>query len=852
MGSKRGPKEFVKGITYHGKNLRLPTGETFARRKGEGGDPSYFEFEVEARKVNGSRAFFFPEGQVDPAAKKHSGAGRAMASVVTLRLLGMYLRDRYAPAILPPQPGAKPVPLIQQGDRMDPKVAHLFAPPVVVDKRKDGEPASTYHGVYYPDGVGPGGDPVMVLNPHFYTTDLVGDDGLPMIVEGWAGVVDLTSKAGVKAKCPRPAAGSLPGRWPADTRVIYHAKNKQWLPVLEVRGLRSVHKHSHGKAVVDEAGKPVYEDERVDDLVRSGKFRFKPDGTWEVMDREIRPDSVYVIVPMLVSKFQFLVKTSKMGCASWNLPAGPFQMPVADGSGKMAFGGTCVASNPINLFERYEVYASEKREQKLEDGEQPPLQVKTVSIQSYQQFREKMGAAIVQESRAAEARTPGLRSNVSDYKDALVVQNGRARELTRAEYLDEDALKKDVRKAAAKQEKAGVPAKERDHIEWGYICSYCVTGDARVPIKGRGLVALKDVVALHENGEAIEAWTGKAWSKVTNAFNMGVKPVRRITTTCGREIRATDDHRILTTRGWVEAGALTLADRLVLPDPTPDAREREAHSIGHTKIASIASDGAEAVHDIGVADESHAFVANGLVVHNCYALKGNYGYLNQQFFQATRHGWAEAALEVDENGRSLAGLDPVVKARRCAFTSTMTEVIRSYYAPHRESTRLQHGEDPRYFRVHDAGDVFSVLYAHAWNAIAANLPGIKFWMPTRMWMKQAFLAAFQAAPPNMAIRPSALHFQDAAPVVPQLAAGSTANPDEQSKHWNCPAAFHDRGSCIGGMTVAPRANPSGLPNWIKAFPARETACRVCWGGHTYLKPELQAIIGATPVSYKEH
>lgn len=709
----RGPaRGFVPGIKYEGKHAILPSGERIERRSGKDGDPSYHDFEVEERKVNGHRAFMFPEGVTDPGAKRHGGSGRAMAPVVTMRILALALRDRYAPAVKFAEEDL-PVPIIHEGDTLHPNVAARYGRPVVIGKRPGGRAPKQIMGVYYPWFTGPGGDPRMVMDPPFYTTELVDDAGRPMIVEGWSGVMALVVKKGAhkgeKVKCPAAPSGALPRGWPKDTRIVKIGKNEgndEFLPILEVRAKRLVPKKENGKPVL-EGGKPVYVEERVDDLVGKGLIRFGRDGAWELKDRSLIADTVYAVLPALVSDFQFLVKTSKMGCASWNLPAGPFRMPVEGGT--IPFGGTCVAATPMNLFERYGSYSEGKAAAKLEDGEQPPLQLPLLPVLKYREFREKMGHALVRESHDADARVPGMQSNVSPYKDTLVVRNVgdrvEKREMSPEEVANEGDFKQKLRRESKKQEKAGVPAGQRDSLEWGLICSYC------------------------------------------------------------------------------------------------------------------------------------------------YALKSNYAYLNQQFFQSCRHGWAEAALEVDATGRALAGGDP----GKSAFVAMMVEVLKAYNAPHREATRLQHAEDPRFFRIHDAGDVFSPAYAQAWNEVARRLPHVKFWMPTRMWMKDAYRTAFTQAPSNFVIRPSALHFQDAAPVVPGCAAGSTGNPAEQIRHYNCPASSHDRGSCIGGLSVAPIANKkNGVPPIMKAIPKRETACRVCWGGHPYLKSEVQSEIAHTPVSYKEH
>jgi hypothetical protein len=137
------------------------------------------------------------------------------------------------------------------------------------------------------------------------------------------------------------------------------------------------------------------------------------------------------------------------------------------------------------------------------------------------------------------------------------------------------------------------------------------------------------------------------------------------------------------------------------------------------------------------------------------------------------------------------------------------------------------------FRIHDSGDFFSPAYVRAWFAVCQQLPEVKFWAPTRAWqlpvstVSDNGLKAFRvlteadslmaellklASLPNVTIRPSALNFEDAPPVVAGLHAGSAAC-DTQSFGHACPAPL--------------QGNNCG-------------SCRVCW-----LNPEV-------PVTYHKH
>jgi hypothetical protein len=184
--------------------------------------------------------------------------------------------------------------------------------------------------------------------------------------------------------------------------------------------------------------------------------------------------------------------------------------------------------------------------------------------------------------------------------------------------------------------------------------------------------------------------------------------------------------------------------------------------------------------------------ANGTICDGCYAAKGTYRFRSTQNAQATRFAWTVEAM------RTAPG--------RAQWIAAMVAGIS------------QSGCD--YFRVHDSGDMFNAAYAQCWHAICQALPEVRFWVPTRSWQQPTSpLPVFDpllntlrrlAALPNVTVRPSALNFGDAAPVVGGLHAGSTA--DGQCAQ-QCPAP--DQGGNCG-------------------------ACRVCWDSKDM------------PVSYCKH
>ncbi|MDX2161368.1 MAG: replicative DNA helicase [bacterium] len=141
--------------------------------------------------------------------------------------------------------------------------------------------------------------------------------------------------------------------------------------------------------------------------------------------------------------------------------------------------------------------------------------------------------------------------------------------------------------------------------------SGCLAGDTQIylPDTGttvpiRALVGKTGVRVLALNPDTLRLDP----MPITRAFSTGVKPVYKLTTRLGREIRATGNHPLLTIHGWKRLDALAPQDRIAVP--------RDGFSdVYWDEIASIAPDGECEVFDLTVPGH-HNFVANNITVHN--------------------------------------------------------------------------------------------------------------------------------------------------------------------------------------------------------------------------------------------
>jgi hypothetical protein len=116
----------------------------------------------------------------------------------------------------------------------------------------------------------------------------------------------------------------------------------------------------------------------------------------------------------------------------------------------------------------------------------------------------------------------------------------------------------------------------------------------------------------------------------------------------------------------------------------------------------------------------------GSVCSKCYAHKGMYSFPVVKAAQYRRLG----ILSNDLDG----------------WRKNMTSLLRAKYARKSE----------RYFRWHDSGDLQSAAHLSAIVQIAADLPDVKFWLPTKEYaLVRAWVKEHGAFPANLVVRVSA-------------------------------------------------------------------------------------------------
>jgi len=121
--------------------------------------------------------------------------------------------------------------------------------------------------------------------------------------------------------------------------------------------------------------------------------------------------------------------------------------------------------------------------------------------------------------------------------------------------------------------------------------SGCLTGDTLVTLADSGKqVPVETLVWKYPKGGfnvwAVDENYRIVKASVSNAFSTGIKETYELTTSLGRKIRATANHKFLTINGWKRLDELTIGDHLGLPRKIQSVDERNTDT-GNAELALL-------------------------------------------------------------------------------------------------------------------------------------------------------------------------------------------------------------------------------------------------------------------------
>ena len=200
--------------------------------------------------------------------------------------------------------------------------------------------------------------------------------------------------------------------------------------------------------------------------------------------------------------------------------------------------------------------------------------------------------------------------------------------------------------------------------EWFRHRIGCLTGDTVVTFTNvhgqtssslnKTLSELYEIWSVGERGRVQSMWL-RTLDEDANEFvaghicdvvNSGRQPVYKITLADGKELKATENHRLLTDRGWEtlrdavglegsEGSAVATRECRPLVNGVPVLTQRRGAKLSAhpVRVVSVEYVGIEQTYDLCVEGPWHNFVANGIVVHNSFNEEsGRYHKLNDDFY----------------------------------------------------------------------------------------------------------------------------------------------------------------------------------------------------------------------------
>lgn len=233
----------------------------------------------------------------------------------------------------------------------------------------------------------------------------------------------------------------------------------------------------------------------------------------------------------------------------------------------------------------------------------------------------------------------------------------------------------------------------------------------------------------------------------------------------------------------------------------------------------------------------------------CYATGANYSYAETAVAQQRRQTWFENASKKE-----------AVKVLHDAIQKAGEERCRKDESGD-WTCEFKPGVKPRYFRLFDSGDFNSVRDVEIWYELAKKNPDVKFWAPTTAY------AACATTPEdikkrdelvkklkklnklkNVAVRPSGLELDKAAPKVSGFASGATVTSSDTGKKQKKqnealqkqyvevqptaedPSEIILRKKAKGYGVKAQWEQIDGKKHWI--CPGDCSLCRKCWDKKT--------------------
>ena len=263
----------------------------------------------------------------------------------------------------------------------------------------------------------------------------------------------------------------------------------------------------------------------------------------------------------------------------------------------------------------------------------------------------------------------------------------------------------------------------------------CISGDSLL-YTDMGIIKIRDINPNRIEGLPIDVdfniSTPEGVCRCSKFIYNGNKNTIKFNMNNGATLEVTPDHLVRSDNKWVRADSLHIGDYI---DFEPTAIYSNNYQNKHYMIESIEESNSD-VYDLTIENESHSFLANGFVVHNCASfgiLYGSsaYGFHNQ-FPDMTLEECEEfiekfkAALPSIEAGQKAS----VRYAKKNGYVKTYFGRPRrvKYYLNHPDRSMRSFGERTvKNTAVQGAaGDCLKLMLIRLWKELFSKYPEIKW------------------------------------------------------------------------------------------------------------------------------
>ncbi|MDN5332571.1 MAG: ribonucleoside-diphosphate reductase alpha chain [Tepidanaerobacteraceae bacterium] len=105
----------------------------------------------------------------------------------------------------------------------------------------------------------------------------------------------------------------------------------------------------------------------------------------------------------------------------------------------------------------------------------------------------------------------------------------------------------------------------------------CVTGDTLV-FTDKGWIEARNLKL------GMKVWNGNDWNEIKEVINNGIKPIVKIKLKTGLEVRVTEEHKIMTKKGWKQARELEIGDEVFVPIAYPEINFKEKKELDYYEL----------------------------------------------------------------------------------------------------------------------------------------------------------------------------------------------------------------------------------------------------------------------------